>query len=166
MDSNGKKRPEQEDDFEPRLYQVLALVERTVQQHKAAADILTRAAALELRLDQTLQSASDMAAERIAAEIRHTLDGALVESTARLNQAAQNAVAAAEQLRWPWWFNLMAILFAGVLGALCALWVITPPAAPAAAQPDQRTRQLIEEGQMLEQIWPKLTPAQRKRFAP
>lgn len=166
MDGNGKKGPEQEDEFERRLYQVLELVERTAQQQKAAADILTRAAALELRLDQALQSASSAAAERIAEETRNTLDSVLAESAAMLNEAAQHAIAAAENLRRPWWFNLAMILLAGLFGAALAVWIAPPPTTIAVYQPDQRTRQLIEEGEKFERIWPQLTPSQRRRLAP
>jgi len=78
-------------------------------------------------------------------------------------QAARSAVAAAENLRLPWWLNLAVILLAGLCGASFAFWA-THRADLAYYQQDQRSQQLIREGEMLERIWPKLTAAQRKKL--
>lgn len=75
----------------------------------------------------------------------------------------RSAVAAAENLRLPWWLNLAVILLAGLCGASFAFWA-THRADLAYYQQDQRSQQLIREGEMLERIWPKLTAAQRKKL--
>ena len=80
-----------------------------------------------------------------------------------MRQAARSAVAAAENLRLPWWLNLVVILLAGLCGGSFAFWA-THRADLAYFQQDQRSQQLIREGQMLERIWPKLSPAQRKKL--
>jgi hypothetical protein len=55
------------------------------------------------------------------------------------------------------------ILVAGLLDGSFAFWA-TNRADLAYYQQDQRSRQLIREGQMLERVWPKLTPAQHKQL--
>jgi hypothetical protein len=50
-----------------------------------------------------------------------------------------------------------------VLSASLAFWA-THRADLADYQQDQRSQQLIHEGQMLERIWPRLSPAQRKKL--
>ena len=158
MDDNGKH---QDDDFERRLYQVLALLERVGEQQRAAAETLTRAAELEQRVNQAIQTAGAQAAARIADETRSAIDAAVSSSAQTMRQAARTAVAAAENLRFPWWFNLVVILLAGLLGGSFAFWA-THRADLASYQQDQRSQQLIREGQMLEHIWPKITPSNAK----
>jgi hypothetical protein len=162
MDNNGKPR-NQNEDLEQRVYQVLALLDRAGEQQRAAADTLARAGALEQRIDQGMQIASGAAAKRIAEEARSALDGAIADSAESLRQAARGAVAAAENLRQPWWLHLVIIVMTGILSASLAFWA-THTSDIAAYQQDQRNQQLIHEGQMLERVWPKLTPAQRKKF--
>ena len=53
-----------------------------------------------------MQIASGAAAKRIAEEARSALDGAIADSAESLRQAARGAVAAAENLRQPWWIHL------------------------------------------------------------
>jgi hypothetical protein len=162
MDDNGK-RHNQNEDLEQRIYQVLTLLERAGEQQRMAADALARASALEQRIDQGIQIASGAAAKRIAEEARSALDGAIADSAESLRQAARGAVAAAENLRQPWWLHLVIIVVTGFLSATLAFWA-THTSDIAAYQQDQRNQQLIHEGQMLERVWPKLTPAQRKKF--
>ena len=162
MNENGKPHQPAED-LEQRIYQVLALLERAGEQQRAAADMLARAAELEPRLDQAIQIASGAAAKRIGEEARSALDGAIADAAENLRQAAGGAVAAAENLRLPWWLNLAAILLAGFLSAAIAIWA-THASDYAAYQQTQSDQQLIRAGQMLERVWPKLTPAQRKKI--
>jgi hypothetical protein len=162
MNENGKPHQPAED-LEQRIYQVLALLERAGEQQRAAAETLARASALEQRIDQGIQIASGAAAKRIAEEARSALDGAIADSAESLRQAARGAVAAAENLRQPWWIHLVMIVMTGILSATLAFWA-THTSDLAAYQQDQRNQQLIREGQMLERVWPKLTPAQRKRI--
>lgn len=160
MDDNGKH---QDDDFERRLYQVLALLERAGEQQRTAAATLERLSGLEQRVNEVIRAAGAEATERIGAEARTALDGAITASAESMRQAARTAVAAAENLRFPWWFNLVVILLAGLLGGSFAFWA-THRADLASYQQDQRSQQLIREGQMLERIWPKITPVQRKKL--
>jgi predicted DCC family thiol-disulfide oxidoreductase YuxK len=160
MDDNGQH---QDDDFERRLYQVLALLERAGQQQRAAAETLTQAAELEQRVNQAIQAAGAQAAAHIADETRSAIDAAVSSSAQTMRQAARTAVAAAENLRFPWWLNLVVILLAGLLSGSFAFWA-THRADLADYQQDQRSQQLIREGQMLERIWPKITPVQRKKL--
>jgi hypothetical protein len=161
MDNNGQR---QDDNLvEQRIYQVLTLLERAGEQQRMAADALARASALEQRIDQGMQIASGAAAKRIAEEARSALDGAIADSAESLRQAARGAVAAAENLRQPWWLHLAVILVTGVLSASLAFWA-THISDIAAYQQTQRDQQLSREGLMLERVWPKLTPAQRKKF--
>ncbi len=162
MDDNGKQ-PERDDNFEQRLYQVLALLERAGEQQRAAAETFERLSGLEQRISQVIQVAGAEAAARIAEEARNALDGAVTEAATNLRQAARSAVVAAENLRLPWWLYLVVILLAGMCGGSFAFWA-THRADLADYQQDQRSQQLIREGQMVERIWPKLTPAQRKKF--
>jgi hypothetical protein len=80
-----------------------------------------------------------------------------------MQQAARSAVAAAENLRLPWWLNLGFILLAGVFGATISSWA-THRADVAYFQQDQHNQELIRAGEMLERVWPKLTPAQHKKL--
>jgi hypothetical protein len=161
MDDNGPQHDH--DDFERRLYQVLALLERAGEQQRAASETLTQAAGLEQRVNQAIQAASAQAAARIADETRSAIDAAVSSSAQTMRQAARSAVAAAENLRFPWWFNLVVILLAGLLSGSFAFWA-THRADLADYQQDQRSQQLIREGHMLERIWPKITPVQRKKL--
>jgi hypothetical protein len=164
MDNNGKPQPQnQREDLEQRIYQMLALLERAGEQQRAAADTLARAGAWEQRIDQAIESATIAAAGRIAESTRSALEGAIADSAESLRQAARGAVAAAENLRQPWWIHLVMIVMTGILSASLAFWA-THTSDIAAYQQDQRNQQLIHEGQMLERVWPKLTPAQRKKF--
>ena len=162
MDDNNGERQDQ-DEFERRLYQALALIERAGEQQRAAATTLERLSGLEERVDQVIRDAGAEAARRIAGEARTALDGAISASAESMRQAARSAVAAAENLRLPWWLNLAMILLAGLCSASFAFWA-THRADLAYFQQDQRSQQLIREGQMLERIWPKLTPLQRKKL--
>jgi len=161
MDNNGQRHDDNL--VEQRIYQVLALLERAGEHQRAEAETLARASALEQRIDQGIQIASGAAAKRIAEEARSALDGAIADSAESLRQAARGAVAAAENLRQPWWIHLVMIVMTGILSATLAFWA-THTSDLAAYQQDQRNQQLIREGQMLERVWPKLTPAQRKRI--
>jgi hypothetical protein len=160
MDDDGQRK---EDDFERRLFQVLALLERAGEQQRAAAATLEQLAGLEPRINHVIEVASAEAATRIANEARSALDGAITEAATTMRQAARSAVAAAENLRLPWWLYLVAILLTGVLSASLAFWA-THRADLAYYQQDQRSQQLIRDGQMLERIWPRLTPTQRKKL--
>ena len=160
MDDDGQRK---DDDFERRLYQVLALLERTGEQQRAAANTLEQLSGLELRINHVIEMAGAEASARIAEEARSALDGAVTEAATTMRQAARSAVSAAENLRLPWWLNLAAILLTGVLSASLAFWA-THRADRANYQQDQRSQQLIREGQMLERLWPRLSPTQRKKF--
>jgi hypothetical protein len=162
MDDNNGERQDQ-DEFERRLYQALALIERAGEQQRAAATTLERLSGLEQRVNQAIRDAGAEAAARIGAEARTALDGAISSSAETMRQAARSAVAAAENLRLPWWLNLVVVLLAGLLSGSFAFWA-THRADLAWYQQDQRRQQLIREGQMLERIWPKITPAQRKKL--
>jgi predicted DCC family thiol-disulfide oxidoreductase YuxK len=141
----------------------LALLERAGEQQRATADTLERLAGLEQRVTQVIQVAGAEAAARIAEEARSALDGAVTEAATTLRQATRAAVAAAENLRQPWWLYLVVILLAGICGGSFAFWA-THRADLADYQQDQHSQQLIREGQMLERIWPRLTPALRKKL--
>jgi hypothetical protein len=114
-------------------------------------------------LIQAIQVASSTAAKRIAEEAHVTLEGTIADAAENLRQAARGAVAAAENLRLPWWTNLVMLLVTAFLSAAVAL-AVSHTAGDAAYQPDQQDQQLINEGQMLERVWPKLTAAQRKKI--
>ncbi|SRR5712691_1278560 len=162
MDENGK-RYDQDDNFEQRLYQALALIERAGEQQRAAAATVEQLAGLEQRVNQVIQAASTEAAARIASEARSALDGVFTESAATLSQAARSAVAAAENLRFPWWLNLFVILLAGLLSAISASWM-THRIDEAAYQVNKQDQRLIDEGRMLERIWPRLSRAEQKKL--
>jgi hypothetical protein len=162
MDENGRGHGDN-GELEQRIYQVLALLERAGEQQRAAAELLTRASDLERRLDQAVQMASGAAAKRIAEEAHLALESTIADSAETLRQAARGAVAAAESLRQPWWMYMAMLLVTGFLSASLAFWA-THTSDAAAYQQDQRNLQLIDEGQMLERVWPKLTPAQRKKI--
>ncbi len=162
MDDNGK-RDEHDDNFERRLYQALALIERAGEQQRAAAATLERLDGLEQRVNQVIQTASSEAAARIASEARTALDGAFTESAATLSQAAHSAVAAAENLRLPWWLYLLVILLAGLLSAISATWM-THRFDEAAYQVDRQNQKLIDDGRMLERVRPKLSHAEQKKL--
>ena len=148
MDNNGHR---QDGNLEQRIYQVLALLERAGEQERMAAETLARASALEQRIDQGIQIASGAAAKRIAEEGRSALDGAIADSAESLRQAARGAVAAAENLRQPWWVHLVMIVMTGILSAAARLLghphrryrrLSAGPAQPDAdpRRPDARTR--------------------------
>jgi hypothetical protein len=162
MSDNGKQY-EQDDIFEQRLYQTLALIERAGAQQRSAAATVARLEGLEQRINQVIQSAATEAAARIASEARSALDGAFTESAAALSQAARSAVTAAENLRWPWWFYLLVILLTGFIGGSFGSWA-TQRVDSAYYQQDQLNQQLIREGRTLERIWPRLTAAERKKL--
>ena len=161
MDEDGRQ-PDQEE-FERRLYQALALIERAGEQQRAAAATLERLSGLEERVNQVIRAAGAEAATRIAGEAATAVDGAISAAAENMRQAARSAVAAAENLRLPWWLNLAMLLLAGLCGACFAFWA-THRVDLAYFQYDQRNQQLIREGRTLERIWPKLTPVQRKRL--
>jgi hypothetical protein len=161
MNENGQTRDE--DEFDKQLYQALALIERAGEKQQEAAATLARLAGLEERVNQIIRTASAEAAKRIATETRTILDATVKDSAETMQQAARSAVAAAENLRFPWWLHLAAILLAGVFGTALSSWA-THRADIAYFQQDQHTQQLIRAGEMLERIWPKLTPAQRKKL--
>jgi hypothetical protein len=161
MDDNGQLQDE--DEFDKRLYQALALIERAGEKQREAAATLARLAGLEERVNQVIRTASAEAAGRIAGEARTALDGAIKASAETMQQAARSAVAAAENLRLPWWLNLGFILLAGVFGATISSWA-THRADVAYFQQDQHNQELIRAGEMLERVWPKLTPAQHKKL--
>jgi hypothetical protein len=162
MDDNGK-RHDQDDNFEQRLYQALALIERAGEQQRAAAGTLERLGELEQRVNLTIHAASSEAAARIASEARSALDGAFTESAATLSEAARSAVAAAENLRWPWWLYLLVILLAGLLSAITSNWM-THPVDQAAYPVSRQDQRLIDEGGMLERVWPKLSHTEQKKI--
>jgi hypothetical protein len=159
----GDDGQQQDDEFERRLFQVLALLERAGEQQRAAAATLERLAGLEPRINHVIEVTGAEAAARIAEESRSALEGAVTEAATTMRQAARSAVAAAENLRLPWWLNLAAILLTGVLSASLAFWA-THRVDLADYQQDQRSLQLIREGQMLERVWPRLSPAQHKKL--
>ena len=113
-DNNGERQDQ--DEFERRLYQALALIERAGEQQRTAAATLERLSGLEQRVNEVILSAGAEAAGRIAREARTALDGAITASAESMRQAARSAVAAAENLRLPWWLNLVVILLAGLCG--------------------------------------------------
>jgi hypothetical protein len=163
MDDNGK-RYEQDDIFERRLYQALALIERAGEQQRAAAAALERLGGLEQRLEQAIQAASAEAAVRIASEARSALDGAFADSAATLNQAARSAVAAVENLRWPWWLYLLVVLLASLLSAITSNWMAPRPDEAVYHQVDPQNQRLIDEGRTLEHVWPRLSRAEQKKL--
>src|SRR5215469_1180826 len=148
MNDNGKQY-DQDDAFEQRLYQALALIERAGEQQRAAAAMLEQLAGLEQRLNQAIQAGSAEAAARIADEARSALDGAFTDSAATLSQAARSAVAAAENLRWPWWLYLLVILLGCLLSGISATWMTYRPDENAYHQ-DPQDQRLIEDGRTLE----------------
>jgi hypothetical protein len=163
MDDNGK-RHDQDDNFEQRLYQALALIERAGEQQRAAAGTVERLGELEQRVNLTIHAASSEAAARIASEARSALNGAFTESAATLSQAARSAVAAAENLRWPWWLYLLAILLASLLSAISAAWMMHRPDEAAYHQLDPQNQKLIDEGRTLEHVWPRLSRTEQKKI--
>jgi hypothetical protein len=78
MDNNGQLQDE--DEFDKRIYQALALVERAGEKQRAAAETLARLAGLEERVNQVIHSASAEAAKRIAGEARTVLDATVTAS--------------------------------------------------------------------------------------
>lgn len=160
-DNNGGRQDQ--DEFERRLYQALALLERAGEQQRAAAATLEGLSGLEQRVDQVIQAAGAEAAARIASEAGAALDGAISSAAGSLRQAAHSAAAAAENLRLPWQLNLLALLLAGLLGGSFAFWT-THRADLADFQQTRRSEQLVHEGEMLERVWPKLSPAERKKI--
>ena len=162
MSDNGTQY-DQDDNFEQRLYQALALIERAGEQQRAAAATVERLDGIEQRISQIVQIAAVEASTRIATEARSALDGAFTESAASLSQAARSAVVAAENLRWPWWLYLSIIPLSALLSGICAIWMTDRPAAPA-YQVSREDQQLINEGQMLERVWPKLSRSEQKKI--
>jgi hypothetical protein len=162
MSDNGKQC-DQDDIFEQRLYQALALIERAGEQQRAAAATVERLDGLEERINRVIQTAAAEASARIASEARSALDGAFTESAAILSQAARSAVVAAENLRWPWWLYLLVIPLSALLSGICATWMTDRPAAPA-YQVSQEDQRLIDEGHMFERVWPRLSPAEKKKI--
>ena len=163
MSDNGKQY-DQDDNFEQRLYQTLALIERAGEQQRSAAATVERLDGLEQRINQIIQSAATDASARIASEARSALDGALTESAAALSQAARSAVAAAENLRWPWWLYLLVILLGCLLSGIAATWMTHHPDEAAYHQMDQQEQRLIDEGRTLEHVWPKLNRTEQKKI--
>jgi hypothetical protein len=163
MSNNGKLH-DQDDNFEQRLYQALALIERAAEQQRAAAATVERLDGLEQHVNQVIQTASTQAATRIASETRSALQGAFTESAATLGQAAHSAVAAAENLQWPWWLYLFIILLTGLLSGMSAIWMMNRPAAAPAYQVSREDQRLIDEGRMLERVWPRLSRSEQKKF--
>ncbi len=161
MDNNGQRHDDNL--VEQRIYQVLALLERAGEQQRMAAETLARASALEQRIDQGIQIASGAAAKRIAEEVRSALDGAIADSAKACARLRAARWPRPKNLRQPWWIHLVMIVMTGILSASLAFWT-THTADIADYQQDQRNQQLIREGQMLERVWPKLTPAQRKKI--
>ena len=162
MNDNGKQY-DQDDNFEQRLYQTLALIERAGDQQRSAAAPVERLDGLEQRINQLVQTAATEVAARIASEARSALDGAFTESAAALSQAARSAVAAAENLRWRWWLYLSIIPLSALLSGISAIWMSDRTAAPAylVSREDQR---LIDEGRTLEHVWPRLSRAEQKKI--
>ena len=163
MSDNGKQY-DQDDHFEQRLYQALALIERAGEQQRAAAATLEQLAGLERRVNQAIQTGSAEAAARIAGEARSAFDGAFTESAATLTQAARSAVAAAENLRWPWWLYLLAILLTSLLSAISVAWMTHRPDEAAYHQLDPQNQKLIDEGRTLEHVWPRLSRTEQKKI--
>jgi hypothetical protein len=163
MSDNGKLY-DQDDNFERRLYQTLALIERAGDQQRAAAATVERLDRLEQRINQVIQTAGTEAAARIASEARSALDGAFTESAATLSQAARSAVAAAENLWWPWWLYLLAILLASLLSAISVAWMTHRPDEAAYHQLDPQNQKLIDEGRTLEHVWPRLSRTEQKKI--
>lgn len=162
MSDNGKQY-DQDDNFEQRLYQTLALIERAGEQQRAAAATVERLDGIEQRISQMVQTAAVEASTRIASEARSALDGAFTESVASLNQAARSALAGAENLRWPWWLYLSIIPLSALLSGISALWMTERPAAPA-YQVSREDQRLIDEGRMLERVWPRLSRTEQKKI--
>jgi hypothetical protein len=162
MSDNGKLY-DQDDNFEQRLYQTLAIIERAGDQQRAAAATVERLDGLEQRIKQVTQTAATEASARIASEARSALDGAFTESAATLSQAARSAVAAAENLRWPWWLYLLLIPLSALLSSVSAIWMTDRPTAPA-YQVSREDQQLIDDGRMLERVWPKLSRSEQKKI--
>jgi hypothetical protein len=73
MSDNGKQY-DQDDNFEQRLYQTLALIERAGDQQRSAAATVERLDGLEQRINQVIQTAATEASARIASEARSALD--------------------------------------------------------------------------------------------
>jgi len=140
MGENGQRHNESEE-LEQRIYQVLALLERAGEQQRAASELVTRASALEQRLDQAVQIAGSTAAKRIAEEAHVALEGTIADAAENLRQATRGAVAAAENLRQPWWVHLVMIVMTGIFSATLAFWA-THTSDAAAYQQDQRNQQL------------------------
>jgi len=65
-------------------------------------------------------------------------------------------MAAAENLRWPWWLYLLVILLASLLSAISVTWM-THRIDEAANQVNKQDQRLIDEGRTLERVWPKLS---------
>jgi hypothetical protein len=162
MRDNGKQY-DQDDNFEQRLYQTLAIIERAGDQQRAAAATVERLDGLEQRIKQVIQTAATEASARIASEARSALNGAFTESAATLSQAARSAVAAAENLRWPWWLYLLLIPLSALLSSVSAIWMTDRPTAPA-YQVSREDQRLIDEGRMLEHVWPRLSRAEQKKI--
>ena len=162
MSDNGKLY-DQDDNFEQRLYQTLAIIERAGDQQRAAAATVERLDGLEQRIKQVAQTAATEASARIASEARSALDGAFTESAVTLSQAARSAVAAAENLRWPWWLYLLLIPLSALLSSVSAIWMTDRPTAPA-YQVSREDQQLIDDGRMLERVWPKLSRSEQKKL--
>ena len=119
---------------------------------------------MEQRLNQAIQAGSAEAAARIAGEARSALDGAFTDSAATLSQAARSAVAAAENLRWPWWLYLLVILLGCLLSGISATWITQRPDEAAYLQADPQEQRLIEDGHILEHVWPKLSRTEQKKI--
>jgi len=90
MSRSGQRHVENEE-LEQRIYQALAQLERTGEQQCAAAALITRASALEQRLDHAIQIASRAAAKRIAEEARVVLEGIIADAAETLRQAARRS---------------------------------------------------------------------------
>ena len=163
--SNNGKQYDQDENFEQRLYQTLAIIERAGEQQRSAAATVERLDGLGQRINQIIQTAATEASARIPSEARSTLDGAFTESAAALNQAARSAVVAAENLRWPWWQYLFVVLAAGLLSAIGTAWMMSG-SNETVYQTSREDQRLIDEGRMLEQVWPRLSRAEQKRIEP
>ena len=70
MSDNGKQYDHQDDNFEQRLYQTLALIERAGDQQRSAAATVERLDGLEQRINQIVQTAAAEVVARIASEAR------------------------------------------------------------------------------------------------
>ena len=163
MNDNGKQY-DQDDAFEQRLYQALALIERAGEQQRAAAAMLEQLAGLEQRLNQAIQAGGAETAARIAGEARSALDGAFTDSAATLIQATHSAVAAAENLRGPWWLYLLVILLGCLLSGISATWMTYRTSEAAYHQTDPQDQRLIEDGRTLEHVWPRLSRTEQKKI--